>query len=70
MSGCRLVVLPASELEPGGLPFGVCHRCGISARVEPCHPSVYPATRAATVACDDVVACERRRYWRSLGVPA
>ena len=39
-----------------------CVRCGASSRVEPCHKTVLPMTRAAAVLCDDAIACERRRY--------
>ena len=62
----RIVVLPLGELEDGGHPYGECVRCGASARTEPCHLTTFPVTSAAAVVCDDVAACERRRFWNRL----
>jgi hypothetical protein len=62
----RIVILPLGELEDGGHPHDECVRCGASSRTEPCNLTVLPGTRAQAVICNDVTACERRRYWNHL----
>lgn len=54
----RLALLPLGER--GWYPCRACAFCGATRDLRP----AIALTFAETMVCTDVVACERRRYWK------